>query len=447
MYLKGSKWSMLHRRKPFNPFRVVLLLVLIGAAAYINFVVVPVTSPLFVPTPTMTRAPESYVKEAEEFYLAGKYTQAIDAYKKSIQSDPNNANNYVSLARVEVFAQKYKDAQTDAENALLLNNNNPLANAVRGWALMFQEDYLQAESSIKTAISLDPNSGLAHAYYAELLAKEIEAEKAPINAVDTAASESKLALALAPDLMETHRARGYVLQNTSNYAEAIQEFQTALQINNNVPDLHIALGLNYRIQEKYPEAVEEFTKAYALNPGDPAPNTYISRTYATIGDWTKAVQYGEQAVKDAPSDPYMYGNYGTMLYHNGQIQESVEPLGLSVRGGNNADGVAVKGLPLDYGRIAEYYFTYGLALAKMNQCTDAVQIAQLILQTVKDDETSVYNANAMIQICQANLIGTSTPEGTTTPGAEGTSVPVQQTETTPGADTTEVPTTESTPAQ
>lgn len=416
---------MLHRRKSFNPWRIIILIVLIGAGVYVNTVIVPATSPLFVPTPTPTRAPESYVAEAEQFYNAGKYTQAIDAYEKSIKSDPNNAANYVSLARVQVFAQKYKDAQTNAENALLLNNNNPLAHAVRGWALMFQEDYLQAEASIKTAITLDPNNGLAHAYYAELLAKEIESNKAPINAVDMAASESKLALALSPDLMETHRARGYVLQNTSNYAEAIQEFQTALQINQNVPDLHIALGLNYRQQEQYPQAVEEFTKAYALNPGDPAPNTYISRTYATIGDWPKAVQYAEQAMKDSPTDPYMYGNYGTMLYHNLQVQESLEPLGLAVRGGKTADGVEIKGLPLDYGRIAEYYYTYGLALAKMNQCTDSVQISQLLLQTVSDDETAVYNANAMVQICQANLVGTETPtpEGTVTAGAAGTVTP------------------------
>jgi hypothetical protein len=120
--------------------------------------------------------------------------------------------------------------------------------------------------------------------------------------------------------------------------------------------------------------------------------------------------------------------------------------------------VVVKGLALDYGRIAEYYYTYGLALAKMNQCTDAVQIAQLMLQTVKDDETSVYNANAMIQICQQNLIptGTAGTEGTPgvqgTPGAESgtateTTPPAGKSESTPIPEVTSAPTAESTPAQ
>jgi hypothetical protein len=61
-------------------------------------------------------------------------------------------------------------------------------------------------------------------------------------------------------------------------------------------------------------------------------------------------------------------------------------------------------------RIMEFYYTYGLALARLNQCGEAVQIAQTILQTVMDDETSVYNAREMINICQANLDVTPTTE-------------------------------------
>ena len=45
------------RRKPFNPWRILLLLILIGAALYVNQVVVPATPPLFIPTPTPTLPP------------------------------------------------------------------------------------------------------------------------------------------------------------------------------------------------------------------------------------------------------------------------------------------------------------------------------------------------------------------------------------------------------
>lgn len=403
---------MLRKRRPLRIGRILLLLGLVAGAVYINAVIVPVTPPLFVPTLTPTRAPEMYVTDADALAQQGKFLQSIQTYQEAIQADPKNATNYVSLARIQIYNMQYKDAQTSAENALLLNSNNPQAHALRGWALTLQDDYLPAEAAIKRALELDNNNALAHAFYAELLMKMIAANTAPIGAVEKAAEESKLALALAPNIMETHRARGIVLLNTSNYDQSIQEFLTAIQLNPNLPDLHMSLGLAYRSLDppQYDKAVEEFTRANALNPADPLPETYIARTYVTIGEYAKAIQYAEQAMKDAPSDPYMWGNLGTMYYRNLQYTDAVAALKLAVRGGNTPDGSAVvKGLPLDYGRIAEYYYLYGLALARLNNCNEAIQISQALLQGVSQDETAVYNADEMVKICQANLIGTSTP--------------------------------------
>lgn len=403
---------MLRKRRPLRIGRILILLALVAGAIYVNSVIVPVTSPLFVPTLTPTRAPEMFVKDADALAQQGKFLQAIEMYKEAIQSDPKNAVNYVNLAKIQIYNMQYKDAQTSAENALLLNTNFPQAHAIRGWALTLQDDFLPAESALKRALELDNNNAMAHAFYAELYMRMIAVDQAPIGAVEKASDESKLALALAPDIMETHRARGIVLMNTQNYDQSIQEFLTAIQLNPNLPDLHMDLGLAYRSLDppQYDKAVEEFTRANALNPADPLPETYIARTYVTIGEYAKAIQYAEQAKNDAPSDPYMWGNLGTMYYRNLQYSDAVSALKLAVRGGTTPDGnVVVKGLPLDYGRIAEYYYLYGLALARLNNCNEAIQISQALIQGVNQDETAVYNANEMIKICQANLIGTSTP--------------------------------------
>lgn len=404
---------MLKKRKPLRLGRILFLLALVGGAFYFNQVVVPVTPPLFIPTTTPTRAPEAYIADADALAKDGKFLQAIEAYKQAIEVDPQNAANYVDLAKIQIYNQQYKDAQTSAENALLLNPNNPMAHAFRGWALLNEGDYLLSEAAIKRALELDSNNAIAHAAYAELLVRLLEVDQAPINAVEKASEESRLALALAPDIMETHRARGIVLFNTSNYELAIQEFLTAIQLNSNLPDLHLSLGLAYRVLDppQYDKAVEEFTRANALNPTDPLPDTYIARTYVTIGEYAKAIQYAEQAKNDAPSDPYMWGNLGTMYYRNLQYEEAVGPFQLAVRGGKAPDiEVEVVGLPLDYGRIAEYFYLYGLTLAKLNRCNDAVQISSLLIQGVPNDETAVYNANEIVKICQANLNTTPTVE-------------------------------------
>ena len=72
MYLKGSKWSYNKRRRRSNPLTLIILVLLIGAAAYINFVIVPTTSPLFVPSPTPTRSAESFTADAQTFGKRGK---------------------------------------------------------------------------------------------------------------------------------------------------------------------------------------------------------------------------------------------------------------------------------------------------------------------------------------------------------------------------------------
>lgn len=402
---------MTRKRKRINWFRIILLVLLIAAGVYINRVVIPTIPPPFVPTSTPTRAPESFVSEAEALFAQGKLLQAIEVYQQAIRAKPTDPTIYVALARVQVFAGQYKEAQTSAEDALLLNPNNSMAHAVRAWALDFMGDYLAAEAAVKRALELDPNNALAHAFYAEILVDSYVYGSSSFEVVDRAAEESRVALSLAPDALEAHRARGYILEATGNYEEAIREYQAATTLNDNITDLHLALGRNYRALGVYDKAVEEFTRANALNPTDPTPDLLISRTYATIGEYAKAAQYAEQAVKDDPADPNLHGNLGVMYYHNFQWPEAAQHLGLTMYGGTTEDGQAVASLPLSNdARITEYYFTYGLVLARLNRCGEALPVFQLIQATIPGNEIAMYNAQEGLRLCENNL--TITPTAT-----------------------------------
>lgn len=416
-----------HRRRRFSPWRLIILVILVGAAIYVDRVVVPATPPLFVPTPTATRSPQAFVEEAETLFSEGKLDQSMAAYQEAIRSDPNNGTNFIALARVQVFAGKYKEAQQSAENALLLNANNSLANAVRGWAMGYQGDYLPGIAAVKKAIELDPNSAQAHAYFAEILALQIEEGNSELGAVDTAIQESRTAMDLNDNLLEVLRSRARVLEATQNYDQVIEVLNKAITINPNLADLHLALGRNYRALNQPDKAIDELLKAIPLNPTDPTPMYLISRTYATVGEFPKAIEYAEQAVKNSPTDPLLYGNLGSQYYSNKQYDEALIYLRLAVRGGLAEDGTQVKGAPLDYGRWAEYYARFGLTLARQNQCGEAIQISQLLSQVVPDDEIAVENAQVIVDTCQANLTGTETVE--VTPGAETLTPPVDTTPT------------------
>ena len=113
------------KRRP-NWFRIIFLLILIGAALYVNQVVVPATPPLFVPTSTQTKSPESFVNQASDLFEEGKLTQAMESYKEAIRVNPENPSNYINLARIQVWMGEYEEAVMNTQNALLQNPNNPL---------------------------------------------------------------------------------------------------------------------------------------------------------------------------------------------------------------------------------------------------------------------------------------------------------------------------------
>src|ERR1044071_6063645 len=140
MYLpKSSRWSMNRRRRRPNYFGWVVFGLVVLFGYYFNQVYLPASPLLAGPTPTETRSPEAYATEAEGFFKDGNLTQAIDSYQAAINASPQDPALYVALARIQVWDGQYEKAQANAENALLLNNTNAMAHAVRAWALDFQD--------------------------------------------------------------------------------------------------------------------------------------------------------------------------------------------------------------------------------------------------------------------------------------------------------------------
>lgn len=398
-------------------WRIALLIGLIGVFLYVNQIVVPATQPLFIPTATPTRSPESFVNMAEEAFRTGKLNQALEAYEDAIYSDPTNPSNYIALARLQVFSGKYDEAVENAQNALLKNPNNPTAHAVLGWALGYQEKYGEAELEIKQALALDPNNALAHAFYAEILINQND-----YTLYDKAAESSKRARDLDPTLLETHRSRGIVLLNTQNLEEAVQEFQAALAINKNIPDLNLQLGITYKALGEYDAAQEALLAAYALNPADTIALTELSRAFFADGRYPQAAQYAEEAVKVQPTDARLHGNLGIVYYKMEDFDKAIPTLKLAVNGGTLEDGTAVEGIPLDYGRVEEYYWYLGFALAKQIRCAEAVPIFQALLTGVPNDEIAVYNATEGLAMCSESLGTPRPPTETPAEGEEGEEV-------------------------
>jgi Flp pilus assembly protein TadD len=307
MYLKGSQWSMLKRKRRSNPWMIILLAGLIIVIFLFDRMIRPYLPPLLIGylTPTPTRSAESIVAEADALTVSGKYNQAIQAYRSAIAVDPKNPSYYLIVSRLEIYSGLYQDGATDAANALLLNPNSSQAFGLQGWAQGFLGNYSDAEKSMNTAISLDPTLPQNYAYKAIILAFKVIDGLGELGTMQEAIDASKTALSMAPDSLESHWARGIVLYVTSNYDQAVTELSTAATLNNNIAEIHMELGYVYRALQQYVLAIEEFNRANALNPTDPMPPTYIAAVYANRGEFARAIQYAQAAVANDPSSPNM----------------------------------------------------------------------------------------------------------------------------------------------
>jgi tetratricopeptide (TPR) repeat protein len=408
MYLRGSKWNMNRRtRRRVSPWRLIFGVFILGSILYINQFVVPSAPAFAVPTPTPTRSPESFTREAEEAYAQGKFALAIQAYQQAIQADPMNKANFVAMGQMQVWSGQYEEALNSAEMSLLGNENYSMGHALRGWVLSFLGEYIEAETSLRRAIDMDANNALAHAYYAEMLIKEGNPA-----GISKAIEASRRAYELAPDTLEARRARGLVLFNTDNRQESIEMYEAAISINKNIPDLWMYLGYGYKALGDSDKAIDMFQQANILNPSDAIPDLEISRLYLALGQFGRALQYAENAVNDEPNNPHRYGNLGIMLYRNGDYQASADALEIAIKGGTAVNGTAVRGLPLDSDviRVAPYYWQYGFALANIspNRCAEAIPVFQSLITGVPNYELAVANAKAGLDLC-AEKLGEAAP--------------------------------------
>ncbi|HEX9838261.1 MAG TPA: tetratricopeptide repeat protein, partial [Anaerolineales bacterium] len=63
--------------------------------------------PLFLPTPLPTRSVVSYVLEGDANFSAGKVSDAITAYQEAVGLNPNDAQTWWKLARIQTYSSAF----------------------------------------------------------------------------------------------------------------------------------------------------------------------------------------------------------------------------------------------------------------------------------------------------------------------------------------------------
>lgn len=472
--------TLFRRRDESSVYRMFLWVVLILAGVWlIRSVNRGEVKPLFLPTPTPTRFAQSYLIEADALFTAGKFEDtfnqngvlepgAITVYLEAARVDPNNAEVWAELARVQAYSTRLQvkredildrldEAIASAERAVELNPDSSYAHAIYSFALNWKASYVtdererqalltKAEQEAVRALQLDNTSALALAFYAEVLVDQQKWTQA-LQTVQQALERDS-------SLMDVHRVHGYVLESLGEYALAIDAYERALQIAPNLTFLYIQVGAGYRVlafrspneqvqRELYEKALEYFAQAARINQQlgvrNPGPYVSIARTYSQMGEFFIAIRNIQRAIEFEPDNAVLYGELGVLYHKNRNYETGILALKCAVRGctpeescdgrggcGRNDVPAEVRPLSLSQGTVY-YYDIYASQLAalstpRQSYCAEALAVAAMIEASPYISDPNIAADMVVVRTICAFDTAASAPAGIP-PTATPTSAP------------------------
>lgn len=471
----NNRRPLFNRRPQSNIYRMFLWVVmLLGGVWMLQQMDRGEIKPLFEPTPTPTRAPESYLMEGDTNFTAGNLDAAIRAYQEALEMDPNDAETWAKLARIQTYSSAFLitneqrkarllEALESATKAVELAPENSTARAIRALALDWNansnfhtseevQDFLaQADQEALIAQQLDNTNPLALAYYAEILVDQQKWNQAEL------IMKQVFELPDATKWMDVYRVNAYVLETLGQYNLAISEYEKAIKLEPNFTFLYIRIGGNYRrlaydvaitqgeeaARPVYEQSLEYFDKAVKINQQigvkDPGPHLSIARTYSQLGEFFIAARNVQTALEYEPTNPDIYGQLGIIYFRSRNYEGSRYSLKCAIYGCSGEDSCLGRGLERCFPNLGEnpvdveglaispntivYYYTYGSVLAALsrprdNRCDQAMQTMQEVrteIDTNPDNyadgrETILSIVDAAEEICASLNSGTPLPD-------------------------------------
>ena len=418
--ITGKRPHFRPQKRRSNPYRVLLWLILIAVGVWLMLGLENgQVKPLFLPTPTPTRVPNSYILEGESLFKAGDLEGAIRAYQQAAEMG-QDAKTWAELARIQTYSssllssddnrlERLKQARSSIDQAISINPDDATAQAFRAFTLdwyagspLIDDEERQtalndAEAAAVRALQIDSENPYALAFFAEILVDQQKWSQAQETVAQAVAIEERN----NTSIMDVHRVYGYVWESLGQYRLAIEEYQQAAKTDPNLTFLYIFIGRNYLELEVHNRALEEFQQAASINEQlgikDPVPYIEIAKTYTRDGEFFVAALNAEKALSFDPTNANTYGQLG-MIYTQARNYEGAKPaLKCAVIGctaeENEVGNTVVQGLPLTQNTVW-YYLRYASVLAALsrkgqNYCQEALQVQDTVHKKYPDD--SIFN--------------------------------------------------------
>ncbi len=349
MYIKPPK------KRRSSPLRVLILLVLVAAGAYILIYRRDVIEPLQIgPTPTPTATAGEIMDQAHELYREGDLDAAIAAYAQAAALDSSDPMPYVWESKLLTLRGRTDEAVEKARTAVGVAADSAEALAALCMALDWHAEGDQAMlqealSACLAATDLDPSYAEAQAYLAEVYAD--------LGQVSQAVEAGRLAIVLDDSSVFAHRDLGYALMKQRRYDDAVHHYQRASQLHPRLAQPYIDLGHLYRTRNRYKDAISAYERATVVDPNSAhALDALGWWGYFQAGDHQRAAVVLQKATEIDPTYGPAFGHLGLTYY----ILRNYE------------DAIPAYKQALELGITEpEYYYELGLSYVYLDRCEEA----------------------------------------------------------------------------
>jgi len=304
----------------------------------------------------------------------GRFTEAIDEYKKALDLDPRNSNLYSQMAQTYLKNSRPSEAVTAANKAVEINSDNIDAHMLLSqvyWLALTNSKTKPTDAQINSAIHeyeeiirIDPADPQAFIMLGELYQAIGQPDKAEEIykkhlKVDPGSEEGVLALAelhvkagdnkgaaaileeflkSRPDSDHAAKELGDAYFSMQEYGKAADYYKKALALGSEDQDVPNSYAQALFMDERFDEAAAVFEKLLKADPNDAATLLRLAQIYRRTMKFDKARETLETADKLVPNNPEIQFNLYLVDRDEGKLEDALSRLGKLAKSSEHSNG-------------------------------------------------------------------------------------------------------------
>src|SRR3989440_3487720 len=241
--------------------------------------------------------------------------EALAAYEQAIQLDPNYAHAYEGEGNVFYNLKLYYEALEAYEQAIRFDPSSASAYNGKGDALYYLKRYQEALLAYERAIQLDPSYASAYNGKSWTLWH--------LKRFEEALMAYEQAIRLDPYCASTYNGEGNTLYDLNHYQEALAAYEQAIQLDPKLAYAYDGKGWALWRLKHYREALEAFQLALVLNPHYASAYNGRGNVLYNLKRSQEALAAYERAVQLKPYLAEAYHNKAAVLYDLQRYEEAL----------------------------------------------------------------------------------------------------------------------------